>query len=432
MQNKDQARLEKNARIAASRAATALRRKNMVCRTYTLKIVKNKISRKSRESLRLAFLEAKWLRNAALASDWRTYDYKPNEVSVKTPAGYEVRQIKNLGSQLKQSVLQQIATDISNLGKAKKKGMKVGALKFTKKVSSINLKQFGATHRFRGNRVKVRGIHGWLRVRGVEQLADKEIANAKLLSKPDGYYLAVTTYENKTIERKSYKTESIGIDFGVKTGMTLSDGREFNIFVQETERLKRLQRKLSRQQKGSKNRMKTIAAIQREYQKMTNMKNELANQFVAMVTGEAETVYFQDDNFNSWKRKNSPARGGRRIQHGILGRVKSKLSAHPRAVKVERYIATTATCPCCGTKTHHGLGEEWFVCAECFYKAPRDVHAANNMILFGRNTPTERGEAPVEQVSSAQSPDSASHFAAKQETARLSQCPEAALALAMP
>lgn len=408
----NEARETKNKQIAATRKATAEKRKRQECRVFHLKVVEDKLSHESQNALRLVFLEAKWLRNAALAAGWQSYDTKPTTVTVMTPKGSEQRSLAHLGSQVRQSVVASIGRDILNLSKAKNAGRNVGALKYSKAVNSIDLKQAGSTYRFRDKKVKIQGIPGWLRVRGLDQLAGRELANAKLLKKADGVYLAVTTYAEPTARHTSFKTDALGLDFGVKTHATLSDGREFNWTVQENERLKRLQRKLGRQEKGSKNRAKTLEKMGREYQKAVNKRNELANQFVHQLLEEAETVYFQDDNLASWKSRKSLARGGRSLQCSILGRVKQKLEASPRTVRVGRWAATTSTCVC-GVKTPHSLEKRWFECSACGYRAPRDVHAAQNMIRMGSKpkTPVECGEATVEAAL-----DSSERLPVKQET----------------
>ena len=85
-----------------------------------------------------------------------------------------------------------------------------------------------------------------------------EFANAKLLNLPDGYYLAVTTFQNKGGEERSYKPE-IGIDMGIKTSVTTSDGRKYHVLIEESERLKKCQRLIARRKKGSHNRYKAVA-----------------------------------------------------------------------------------------------------------------------------------------------------------------------------
>jgi len=87
-----------------------------------------------------------------------------------------------------------------------------------------------------------------------------------LVRKPDGYYLKVTAFINKKNWKEQEKNgKEIGLDFGIKTSITTSEGEKFDVSIQESDRLKILQRELFRRVKGSKNRNKTIKLIQREY-----------------------------------------------------------------------------------------------------------------------------------------------------------------------
>ena len=99
-----------------------------------------------------------------------------------------------------------------------------------------------------------------------------------MLKKPDGFYLKVTCYQNKEdVEEQETNGKEIGLDFGIKTNITTSEGEKLDVSVQESDRLKMLQRELQRRVKGSKNRNKTIKLIRREYQKLSNKKTNQAN-----------------------------------------------------------------------------------------------------------------------------------------------------------
>ena len=158
-----------------------------------------------------------------------------------------------------------------------------GQLNFKSELNCIPLKQYGNSYIFKSfNKVRISGISGKLLVRTGKQLqiAD-ELANANLIKKPDGYYLKVTVYINK----ENYKQiesngKENGLDFGIKTNITTSEGEKLDVSVEESERLKKLQRELFRRVKGSNNRHKTIKLIQREYQKLSNKKQDKANKIV--------------------------------------------------------------------------------------------------------------------------------------------------------
>ena len=102
-----------------------------------------------------------------------------------------------------------------------------------------------------------------------------------MIRKPDGYYLKVTCFINKeNFKEQKTNGKEIGLDFGIKTNITTSEGEKLDVTVRESDRLKRLQKQMSRQIKGSNNRYKTVKLIQREYQKLLNRKQDMANKLV--------------------------------------------------------------------------------------------------------------------------------------------------------
>lgn len=378
-------RLAKNQRIKERGKATRARRSKLDCRTYHLKLSPNKPLKNKLERL---FLEAKWLRNAATAANNFQVNFL-NELTegcpVKTPSGIEQRSLSTLGSQMKQGVLTQCRSDLKTLAAAKSKGRKVGRLRFAKEVNSINLQQHGTTYELSWDRKQARIQNiGWVKVYGLKQLDGyEEIANAKLLAKPDGYYLAVTAYFEKGSKNIPIElVGNVGIDMGVATHVTVSNGEKLNSMVSETEPLKRLQRKLSRQVKGSNNYAKTVNRIRREYQKMDRRKDDFANKLVRDLLRN-EVVFFQDENLSAWRSRKMMSKMGRGLQHSALGRIKAKLVASDRAVMLDRWVATSQYCHLCGNKTKHSLSERVFACASCGFTQDRDVHAALNMITLG-------------------------------------------------
>lgn len=402
----DDVRKAKNEKIAASFKATKERRKRQTPRVVDLKIVTKKLTANQREALERLFIEAKWVYNDAIGSDdIFKYQVPKKTVAVHAPDGVEQREFKVLGGQMKQSIVAGARSSVKTLASLKKQGKKVGKLKFKSEYTSINLKQAGTTYKIRGSKARVQNVPGWVRVRGVAQLEGTELANAKLVRRPDGFHLLVTTYRFTDEIPSQIKHEGVvGVDFGVKTSFTLSTGEKFDIAVGETEHLKRLQRKLARQQKGSNNYKKTQDKISREYQHITNRRDDIANKLSHEILGY-EQVFMQDENIAGWRSKRGYVRGGRKIQRSVLGRVKARLMANPRVTVLGKHAATTATCTC-GVKTKHAPDKRVFVCDSCGYKDDRDIHAAKNMVrLSGVDNlelSTDRTElTPVELTTSA-------------------------------
>ena len=375
---------ERNRKIRENGKATRERRSNMDCCVISVKIQENRLSKAKLEKLRRCFPEAKWLYNAVVASETLTLD-NTKTVQVKVRDTFEEREIKCLSAQMRQSVIDSVKTNLSNLSKAKSKGIKVGKLRFKSECNEINLKQFGKTYKIRSNnKISVQNI-GVLIVNGLEQinLDEVEFANAKLIKKPSGYYIHLTVYTKKQSEVQTEK-EALGLDMGIKDQLTFSNGVKVNFYVEESEQLKGLMRKLSRQTKGSNQYKQTLNRIKRIFEYQNNKKNDVVNK-LNFALKQNYIICFQDELLNQWKRKKSKRKFnfGRKVQHGILGRVKDKLKKNPSNVMLESSVPTTQTCPMCGCLTKHSLDKRVYHCNHCgFENADRDVHSANMMVLL--------------------------------------------------
>lgn len=391
----DETREEKNKSISDSMKRTHAKRALQKASVFQLKIVDNHLNCQQREALTRIFLEAKWLRNAIIGSD-DIVNYKIGKtVPVRLPDGsFEERELSHIGSQMKQSVHKQVLNDMKSLKSVRMNGRKTGRLKFVTDVNSIELKQYKTTYSLfpDSQRARIQKVPGRVRVKGIDQLNGYELANARIVQKPSGFYLYVTAYKNKSDIVDDYVNGSvIGIDMGVSTHITRSDGVKVNTLIEETDRLKRLQRKLSRQVKGSNGYRNTLGKIHREYEKMNNRKDDAANKIVRDLLRH-EFVFFQDENLTSWK-----VRFGKSTHHSILGRVKERLDRHERAVKINRFVPTTKQC-LCGHKVEITLSDRWFSCDDCGRSLDRDTHSAERMVQEGfKLIPVEhRDFKPVE------------------------------------
>lgn len=375
---------ERNRKIKESGKATRERRANMDCRVFSVKIQENKLSKAKLEKLQRCFLEAKWFYNAILATETLTLE-DTSSVQVKVKDAFEEREIKCLSSHMKQSVADSVKTNVSNLSKAKKHGLKVGGLKFKKECNEINLKQFNKTYKLKSkNKINIQNI-GVLVVNGLEQINidEVEFANAKLVQKPSGFYIHLTVYSQKQ-PQSNVEKEVIGIDMGIKDQLIFSNGVKVNFYLEESEQLKGLIRKLSRQTKGSNQYKQTLYRIKKIFEHQSNKKNDVVNKLDSVLK-QNYIICFQDELLRQWKRKKSKRRFsfGRKVQHGILGRVKDKLKKNSSNVMLKSSVPTTQTCPKCGGLTKHSLDKRSYHCSHCGFENPdRDVHSANMMVLL--------------------------------------------------
>lgn len=372
---------EKNRHIAERGRLTKDRRSKLQAKTIELGIDKA-YAKPHAEKLELLFLQAKWLTNDIIShlrdGDLGSWDDKKKQVQVRMgrdSSEYSTRALTVLSSKNKQNLRDRVKDNLSSLHALKNNGHKVGALKYAKEVDSIPYNQFKNDFDIdlEARKVKIQKI-GWLKVHGLSQLPqDADIATGALLKTPRGFVFHLTFYTSK--EEYTFTPGSIvGIDFGVKTFLTLSDGTEFFNSVPITPRLKNLQRKLSRQVKGSSNYIKTLCAIQKCYHDISHQKDDIANKLVSFLLNTYEIIVIQDESLKAWKRL-----WGKKLHHSILGRVKKKLKNHPRVIVLSKWVPTTQYCPACERLNKHSLDKRVYSCV-CGYSALRDVHAAENMI----------------------------------------------------
>lgn len=185
-------RLAKNTRIRDTILATRAKRKTQQAVTRELKLVN--LTPSQTEALTRVFLEAKWVYNHLVAtSSWNTWDTKSKTVPVRLPDGsFEDRELKHLGSQVKQELTKGIQSSLRALATLKRNGKKVGALRPQRSFNGLNFVQLGITWRLKGNKLSLQGLPGQFSTRGAHQLEGLELSSAKLAHRPSGYYLKIT------------------------------------------------------------------------------------------------------------------------------------------------------------------------------------------------------------------------------------------------
>jgi putative transposase len=258
----------------------------------------------------LLFAEAKWVRNSLIAQlnsgrkinefsykDFKSvvhYDKDKNEI---------VSEVKQLRTSMRDEVVIEVKNNIRALNALKKIRKTVGRLKFESDHKRIHLRQYRVTHEITSqNTIRIQGLSHEVRVAGLRQLRtlDKagieyEITTADIIKKDDDFYVNITVFVDKDVwnayqenkrnkrnaKRKDLKIHDINaLDMGCLKTVTDAYGRVYNSTVEETERLKRLQRKLQRQKKGSNNRKNTLKQLHREYEKNDNLKEQKAIELV--------------------------------------------------------------------------------------------------------------------------------------------------------
>ncbi len=384
--------------IAQKRKETKERHSRMAVRAYELKAERNHLGAAVLEKLERLFIEAKWFTNYAIAEGPFAVSWKVKCVPVKAGGHVEERELKVLSSQMRQGILKRLQDNIKALAVQKRKGIKVGKIRFRREVRSIPLPQRDYTYKVldKGH-IRVQNV-GILKVSGLDQIPPgAELANAVLIHRHGDCYIHITAFLPKKDEEKP--PYFVGIDFGIHDQLTLSNWIKVSFEVPHASKsIRHLMRSLARKRPGSKRYRITLQRLEKEFEHLANIRKDIAYKIGHVLTVHFALIAFQDDDIHGWERL-----WGRKVMTTALGRLKQFLEWHG-AVAVEQYYPSTQECSLCHRRVGKlPLDERTFKCPYCGAELDRDVNAAKNIAEWGLRSAGSRAERPLRPADEAAS-----------------------------
>ena len=169
------------------------------------------------------------------------------------------------------------------------------------------------------------------------------------------------------------------------------------------DRLKLLQKWLSRKQKGSANRNKARIRVARLQEHIANSRKDSLHKITHALTHDSQvrTICMEDLNVKGMQRNHHLAQAVGDASFGMfLTLLEYKCSWYGvNLIKIDRFAPSSKTCGKCG-HVYKGLNlsERSWTCPECGTHHDRDFNAACNIKEFGlKALPTERGKVkPVD------------------------------------
>ena len=226
---------------------------------------------------------------------------------------------------------------------------------------------------------------------------------------PSGRYFASVLVGTSMQEMKPSEPKrdtTVGIDLGIKSLAVCSDGRTFDNpknLQRSLDRLKLLQKRLSRKQKGSANRNKARIRVARLQEHIANSRKDSLHKITHALTHDSQvrTICMEDLNVKGMQRNHHLAQAVGDASFGMfLTLLEYKCSWYGvNLIKIDRFAPSSKTCGKCG-HVYKGLNlsERSWTCPECGTHHDRDFNAACNIKEFGlKALPTERGKVkPVD------------------------------------
>ena len=288
-----------------------------------------------------------------------------------------------------------LAQGLSNWSKSRKgqrKGKRVGFPKFKSKNTVMRFAYstgFTAPNAGDPYGLKLPRIG---RVHCMENVYER-VNGARLIrvsvSRRAGRWYASLTVEREPTTGPAPRGGAVGVDLGVKSLATLSDGvvipnpRALNTKLRA---LRKAQKALSRKVKGSARREKARERVARLYARVTDVRMDAINKATTMIADTYGTVCIEDLNVAGMVKNRSLARS---LADAALGEFRRQLeyktARNGAALRVvDRWYPSSKTCSNCGTvKAKLPLSERVFHCDACGLSMDRDLNAAINIEVAG-------------------------------------------------
>jgi transposase len=210
-------------------------------------------------------------------------------------------------------------------------------------------------------------------------------------TKSGKYFLSILIdIEESEIVKFKKTGKSVGLDLGVKDFVITSDGDKFenkHFLKKQENKIKKLQKQLSRKVKGSNNRNKQRIKIAKAFEHLVNQRENYIHAVINELLKNYDTIFMEDLNVSGMLKNHCLSKA---IQE--VGFYKFKLILQSKAMLnnkqvtlIDRYHPSSKICSHCGYKNKDlRLSDRFWTCLCCGTKHDRDINAARNILVEGQ------------------------------------------------
>ncbi|MBC6423757.1 MAG: IS200/IS605 family element transposase accessory protein TnpB [Hormoscilla sp. SP12CHS1] len=239
-----------------------------------------------------------------------------------------------------------------------------------------------------GNRIKLPKI-GWVRTyeKHLPPILVKSNSNVTISCFAARWFISYKVDVKPEHVEHSYG--GVGVDLGLKTLATLSNGKTFpavKAYRKAKSKIAHLQRSVSRKVKGSNNRKKAILKLQKAHYRVASIRNDATHKLTIYLAKNHSEVVIEDLNVSGMLKNHRLAQA---IADGGFYEFRRQLEYKcqwydSKLTVVDRFFPSSKTCSHCGhVRKGLKLSDRTFVCSSCGFFLDRDWNAAINLALAG-------------------------------------------------
>ncbi len=230
---------------------------------------------------------------------------------------------------------------------------------------------------------------GWVRVRWSRKIPDLfQVKQAQIVRKASGYFVMLSLQADIDIPDTIPHGHPVGIDVGLEYFLSTSDGEQVKrprFFNNLHRKLKLLQRRLKKKQKGSANWLKLQKKIARVHQRIADTRKDWHFKLAHHLCDGAGMIFVEDLDFRIMAKgmlgKHTLDAGLGQFVNQILPWVCWKRDVFYGKVDAR---GTSQECPDCGVEVRKDLSTRIHHCHNCGSIKPRDVASGQVICTRGQ------------------------------------------------
>jgi putative transposase len=312
-----------------------------------------------------------------------------------------------------QEALRDLDSAFRNFYRGLKTGKRIGFPRFKKKGKHDSFRLKGII-RFIGKMIQLPKFGRIKLKEKKDQYSEGKILSATVTKKANRWFVSVNV-EMIIATPKPVEGRPVGVDLGVRTLATLSDGTTFKnrrSLERRLKKMKKLSKSLSRKKKGSRNREKAKLSLAKLYLRVFNIRQDTLHKITTFLAKNHSRIVIEDLCVSGMLKNKKISRAiadvgfyeFRRQLEYKCGWYGSELVIAPR------FYPSSKRCSSCGhVKSNIELSERIYICKNCSLEINRDLNAAINLVAASwtetRNACGEDIRLNSEQTSLNQEPN---------------------------
>jgi putative transposase len=235
-----------------------------------------------------------------------------------------------------------------------------------------------------------------------------QILSATVSEDAGHWYVSVQVEEEQTVPENTGPV--VGFDLGVRSLATLSDGTVIpnpRHLKRRLKKLKRLQRVVSRRQKGGKNRKKAVHKLARLHRQIKNQRHNTLHQVTTRLAKTKSVLVIEDLQVAGMLKNHRLAQAIGDVGFAEFKRqLLYKASWYgARVIVADRWEPSSKRCSGCGWLDEDlTLSDRTFHCEQCGLVLDRDLNAAINLAKLADSSPDNANACGVVSAGTRRKP----------------------------